>query len=67
MLVIPPVLSLDGREPSQSSQEETTEVEVQQPLATDSEPVQEGPVASIASDKELSGGSQEEAKEEELQ
>ena len=42
-------------------------MEVQQPLAPDSEPVQEGPVASTASDEELSGSSQGEAKEEELQ
>ena len=42
-------------------------MELQQPLAADSEPVQEGVVASNASDKELFGGSQEEVKEEELQ
>ena len=42
-------------------------MEVQQPLAADSEPVQEGPVASTVSDKEVSGDSQEEAKEKELQ
>ena len=33
----------------------------------DFEPVQKGPVTSIANDKELTSSSQEEAKEEELQ
>ena len=64
--VTPPVLSLDGREPPWSSQEETKEAELQL-LAADSEPVQEGPVVSTASNKELTGGFQGEAKEEELQ
>ena len=36
-------------------------------LTLDSEPVQEGPVTSIANDKELTRSSQEGAKEEELQ
>ena len=65
--IIPPVLSLDGCEPPWSSQEETKEAELQKLLAADSEPVQEGPMASTTSDEEFTGGFQGEAKEEELQ
>ena len=67
LYVIPPVLSLDGHEPPWSSQEETKEAELQQLLGAYSEPVQEGPVASTASDKEHTGGFQREATEKELQ
>ena len=56
--VIPPVPSLDGREPPWCSQEETKEAELQQLLEAGSEPVQEGPMASTASDKPLTGGFQ---------
>ena len=45
----------------------TKEAELQQLLEAGSEPVQEGPMASTASDKPLTGGFQGEAKEEELQ
>ena len=65
--VIPPVPSLDGHEPPRCSQEETKEAELQQLLEAGSEPVQEGPMASTASDKSLTGGIQGEAKEKELQ
>ena len=56
--VIPQVLSLDGRGPLRSSQEETKEAELQQPLAAHFETVQEGPVATTARNKELAGGRQ---------
>ena len=65
--VIPPVPSVDGHAPPRCSQEETKEAELQQLVEAGSEPVQEEPMASTASDKPLTGGFQGEAKEKELQ
>ena len=53
--------------PPECSQEETKKAELQELLIADSDPVQEGPVASTAGDEQLTGGFQEKAKEKELQ
>ena len=49
--IIPSVPWFEGCEPPQSSEVETKEAELQQLLAADSEPVKEGRVDSIASNK----------------
>ena len=76
--IVPPVLSPGSCEPKLhvssthgvgppwSSQEETEEVEPQQPLSEDSGLVHREPLTSIANDKKLARSSQEQAKAEEL-